>query len=252
MLFSATFQSLPGPQVTANYTVPNAAIQPSLGRPLSGGAANATVNIVELGTMYGQRLNQLDLRFGKLLRFDRLRTSINFDLCDAPTAAPSPRRTTTTRRGRCRSASSTTRLFQISAQVDFLIGSRCDTSSRSSASPPRPPAWSTPVPEPAADAGGAGLSAIVNSIRRSMPSSTPGAGRTPRRSVGHRRKARCAVQEADSGHLLFADLLDNVSYRDLAGIRGRASRSGQNTRLHGTAFPERGAARPGAGGRRPS
>jgi len=33
--------------------------------------------------MYGQRLNQLDLRFGKLLRFDRLRASINFDLYNA-------------------------------------------------------------------------------------------------------------------------------------------------------------------------
>ena len=37
---AATFRSLPGPSYTANYIATNAVVQPSLGRPLSGGAAN--------------------------------------------------------------------------------------------------------------------------------------------------------------------------------------------------------------------
>ena len=77
---SATFQSLPGPQILAVYNAPNGLVAPSLGRPLSGGAANVPVSLVEPGTMYGERLNQLDVRVAKILRFGRTRTAVNFDL----------------------------------------------------------------------------------------------------------------------------------------------------------------------------
>ena len=80
---SGTFQSIPGPQVLANYVASSALAAQSLGRPLSGGAANATVSIVHPGTMYGERLNQLDLRFAKLLRFGATRTALNVDLYNA-------------------------------------------------------------------------------------------------------------------------------------------------------------------------
>ena len=66
---SGAFQSIPGPQLAANQVMPNAQIKPSLGRDLIGGAANVTVNLVPPGSMFGDRLNQLDLRFAKILRF---------------------------------------------------------------------------------------------------------------------------------------------------------------------------------------
>jgi len=39
-----------------------------------------TVNLIEPGTLYGDRANQLDLRFAKNLRFGGTRTNIGVDV----------------------------------------------------------------------------------------------------------------------------------------------------------------------------
>ena len=41
---------------------------------------NVTINLVEPGSMYGDRLNQLDFRVAKILRFGRTRTTVGVDL----------------------------------------------------------------------------------------------------------------------------------------------------------------------------
>jgi hypothetical protein len=88
VVVSGTFQSAPGPQLAANFNVPNAQIIPSLGRPLAGGAANVSVNLVEPGTLYGNRSNQLDIRFAKVLTYGRTRTNVGVDLYNALNANP--------------------------------------------------------------------------------------------------------------------------------------------------------------------
>jgi hypothetical protein len=80
---SGVFQSKSGPQLAANYAVPASVIAQALGRPPAGNVTNVTVNLVEPGTMYGDRINQMDLRTAKIFRFGPTRTMIALDLYNA-------------------------------------------------------------------------------------------------------------------------------------------------------------------------
>jgi hypothetical protein len=80
VVVSAAFQSKPGAMLAANYAVPNDAVAPSLGRNLSGNAANVTVNLVAPGSMYGDRVNQVDLRVAKTLGRGRWKATVGVDV----------------------------------------------------------------------------------------------------------------------------------------------------------------------------
>jgi hypothetical protein len=64
----------------ANYVATNAVIAPSLGRNLTGGAANATVNLIAPGSIHGDRVHQLDMSIGKIVRAGRTKTTAKLDL----------------------------------------------------------------------------------------------------------------------------------------------------------------------------
>jgi len=80
---SAVYQSKPGQMLAANYAAPNAEVEASLGRSLSGNAPNITVNLLRPGTQYGDRINELDLRVAKLLRFGRARSVFALEIYNA-------------------------------------------------------------------------------------------------------------------------------------------------------------------------
>ncbi len=86
---SAALQSLPGPQITASRTFTNAEIAPSLGRTLAAGAnGTAQLDMIAPGTLYGDRLNQLDLRGTKNFRMNGVSLKAMVDLYNALNANP--------------------------------------------------------------------------------------------------------------------------------------------------------------------
>jgi hypothetical protein len=120
---SGTFSSRPGVSLSANVVYTSADMlnpaRSTLGRTLNA-AGNVTVNVLEPNTMFGDRIDQLDLRIGKILRFGRTRTNLNLDIVNAlnsndnlgysPTFSatwPAP------------TSVLTARLFRLSAQLDF-------------------------------------------------------------------------------------------------------------------------------------
>ena len=69
-----------GLAMRADFFQTNAAVLAALGRPIAGGAPTVTLNLAELGQVYPDRLNTVDMRFTKILRFGRTRTNVGVDL----------------------------------------------------------------------------------------------------------------------------------------------------------------------------
>jgi hypothetical protein len=69
-----------GNSLAANYNVTSAILQQQIGRPLVPGLTFQTVNLLLQGHTFPDRLNSLDLRVGKILRFGRTRTNLAIDL----------------------------------------------------------------------------------------------------------------------------------------------------------------------------
>jgi len=71
---SGTLQSIPGPALAANWSITSAIANAGptpLVRNLSAGAA--TVSLMEPNTVFGDRLNQFDMRFARLFKRDKYR-----------------------------------------------------------------------------------------------------------------------------------------------------------------------------------
>jgi hypothetical protein len=78
---AATYQSLPGPEITASYVAPNSVIAPSLGRNLSSGPnGTATIELIPNGTQYADRMHQVDFRLAKSISLGRTRLEPTIDL----------------------------------------------------------------------------------------------------------------------------------------------------------------------------
>ena len=121
---SALFYSRPGPAISANRVFPSAEIAPSLGRPLAANAPSATINMVQPGTMYGDRRNQLDLRMTKVFRLRNLRTGASVEVynvfnTNAVLTENAVYRDATASGWRIPTSIAPPRLLKLSLQLDF-------------------------------------------------------------------------------------------------------------------------------------
>jgi hypothetical protein len=80
---SGTFQSRPGGSLSANWVVSSAIVAQTLGRPLSGNAANVTINVLDPWQMTHDRINQVDFRVQKIFRYGGTRMNFGIDIFNA-------------------------------------------------------------------------------------------------------------------------------------------------------------------------
>ena len=116
---AATVQSTPGPVIAANRIFQNAEVAPSLGRNLSAGAQNVTINLLNPGDIYGDRVNQFDMRIGRSIRFGARRAMINLDLYNVLNANPVMQENGNYAVWRTPQRIMDARLVKISGQLDF-------------------------------------------------------------------------------------------------------------------------------------
>jgi hypothetical protein len=93
-----------------------------LGRPANQAGTTVPIDLIAPGEVWGDRVNELDFRIAKILRFGRTRTNIGFDIYNVlnqaailtynQTFAPNGTWLTPT-------SVLTPRFFKISAQIDF-------------------------------------------------------------------------------------------------------------------------------------
>ena len=81
----ASYQSIPGVEMAASFPAANTAVlaQPgSLGRVPTGGAPAGTTNLqlVQPGSNYYTRFNQIDLRLGKIIRVAKTKSNLSLDI----------------------------------------------------------------------------------------------------------------------------------------------------------------------------
>jgi hypothetical protein len=84
---AGTFRSDQGDQLVATFSAAPANTV-GLNRAFTGGSPTVSVNLIEPGTLYGDRVNQFDVRFAKILRFGRTRTNVGMDLYNVFNANP--------------------------------------------------------------------------------------------------------------------------------------------------------------------
>ncbi len=122
VLIASTFRSDQGAPLRATWNAPLAVVTAALGRPAVAAGTTIPIDLVNPGDVWGDRVNELDFRFGKILRFGRMRTNVGVDVYNILNqAAVLTYNQTYNPTGQWLAPQSvlTPRFYKISAQIDF-------------------------------------------------------------------------------------------------------------------------------------
>jgi hypothetical protein len=133
VLVAATLRSDQGAPLRATFNAPvgtpttPGTVSAALGRQATGAGTTISIDLIEPGAKWGDRVNELNLRFAKILRFGRSRTHVGIDLFNVlnsdavltynqtfQLATP-----TTPTRWLAPQSVLTPRFLKVSAQIDF-------------------------------------------------------------------------------------------------------------------------------------
>jgi hypothetical protein len=81
VVVSGTFTSRPGAERSLNVAVPTSVIAASLGRPVAGVAGTTvTTNFLDPGELFGERVDEVDLKVAKVVRLMGRRATAGFEI----------------------------------------------------------------------------------------------------------------------------------------------------------------------------
>jgi hypothetical protein len=127
VLISGTFRSDQGAPLAATWNAPAALVSAALGRPAAIVGTTVPINLVAPGQVWGDRVNALDLRVAKVLRFGRTRSTVGIDVVNALNSdailtynqSYNPNITTGAAAWLAPTSVLTPRFVKVSAQIDF-------------------------------------------------------------------------------------------------------------------------------------
>ena len=124
---SGTLRSDQGGILGATWNAPSALVASALGRPVAGNPATVAIALVKPGDVRGDRVNAIDVRFAKMLRFGRVRYNVGVDIINLTNSDAvltynqnyNPNPATAAQRWLAPSSVLTPRFVKLGAQIDF-------------------------------------------------------------------------------------------------------------------------------------
>jgi hypothetical protein len=124
---AGTLRSDQGGVLSATWNAPVALVSTALGRTANVVGTTVPINLVAPGQVWGDRVNALDLRFAKILRFGRVRYNVGVDIINATNSGTvltynqsyNPTPSTPSQRWLAPTSVLTPRFVKVGAQIDF-------------------------------------------------------------------------------------------------------------------------------------